>query len=385
METLFNLQKNGWDEDLLADIFNEDDAASIMNIPIAESKPADKIIWVEDEKGKYTVRSCYKKLQGELQNTVSPTWTMMWNFKLPPKVKTFFWQVCTNSLPTTDLLRLKQVPVPPLCQMCNIENESAYHLFAQCELARLCWERMGGVTYRNCNSLHEWVETNFNHLNEIARNQFVMVCWKLWDARNEKVWNQRIIPHYIIVEEATVFLHNWTAANSREPGTIRNEDQHEKWTKPPIGWTKVNVDTTLDINGRKMGFGCVMRDSYGNFIAARELPWHGLFKPGEAEAIGVREALKWIKEMKLDHVQVETNCLQVIKGIQNQPMVSSFDLIINDIEEIARDFSNLCFLFSKRSANKAAHMLAREALFKSDLRITFPFLLFRLIMYCSLT
>lgn len=73
------------------------------------------------------------------------------------------------------------------------------------------------------------------------------------------------------------------------------------------------------------------------------------FQLREAKAIGVREALKWLKEMNIDHVHVETNCLQ---GSKWDPKSIYDFLIINDIKEIARDFSNLCILFAKWSANK---------------------------------
>nr|GMD14504.1 uncharacterized protein LOC109167502 [Ipomoea batatas] len=67
------------------------------------------------------------------------------------------------------------------------------------------------------------------------------------------------------------------------------------------------------------------------------------------------------------NVLLESDCLQVINGInEDHEPISSFDLLIYDIKNLARDFSNLSFLFVKRSANGVAHVLAREALSKSD-------------------
>nr|GMC69192.1 uncharacterized protein LOC109150431 [Ipomoea batatas] len=73
--------------------------------------------------------------------------------------------------------------------------------------------------------------------------------------------------------------------------------------KPPTGLTKVNVDATLNHNGRRMGFGFVLRDSTGLFVVAKEVPWNALFKPREAEAVGVREPIKWLKDIHVDDVQ----------------------------------------------------------------------------------
>lgn len=109
----------------------------------------------------------------------------------------------------------------------------------------------------------------------------------------------------------------------------------------------------------------MLRDSLGTFVAARQIPWKGNLQAKEAEAIGVREALKWIKNLNLEMVQVEMDAQLVFQSLKSQNPISSFDLIINDINGLARGY-NLSFLFAKRSANIAAHKLARNALFKSD-------------------
>lgn len=82
-----------------------------------------------------------------------------------------------------------------------------------------------------------------------------------------------------------------------------------------MDWVKLNVDAALNSVNRKMGFGFVLRDENASFIAAKEVPWEGFFSPSEAEAIAVREALKWIKVLHLDQVQVETDCLKVVQSI----------------------------------------------------------------------
>lgn len=70
--------------------------------------------------------------------------------------------------------------------------------------------------------------------------------------------------------------------------------------------------------------------------------------------------------MNMDQIQVEMDALFVWDWLQNSSMISSFDLILNDIREIAKDFTSVCFMFAKRSANIAAHLLAREVILKFD-------------------
>nr|GMC71548.1 uncharacterized protein LOC109168295 [Ipomoea batatas] len=65
-------------------------------------------------------------------------------------------------------------------------------------------------------------------------------------------------------------------------------------------------------------------------------------------------------------IQVESDCAQVIKAVEDCSLISSFDLLVNDIKELAKGFSDLCFCFVKGSANGVAHELARAVLSKSD-------------------
>ncbi|XP_019153886.1 PREDICTED: uncharacterized protein LOC109150431 [Ipomoea nil] len=226
---------------------------------------------MEEEKGQYTVNSCYKKLIGDMHGVQMPSWTKIWKLQLPPKIKVFFWQI--------------------------------------------------------------------------------------WEARNEKIWNNVILSTHAIVSGAQSFILEWQLANHSTVQPTSNFVRDAKWERPPLGWLKLNVDAALDYGNRRMGLGFVLRDAEGTFVAAKEIPISGLFKPKEDEAIGVREALKWIKDLQYDFIQLQ--------------LYSSFDLIINDVKELAKDFLNINFLFAKRSANKVAHLLTRETLFKSDCSVYF--------------
>lgn len=164
-------------------------------------------------------------------------------------------------------------------------------------------------------------------------------------------------------------MRNWREANSGDPlCNVRRNTHEERWSKPLDGWFKINVDAAIDKHNKKMGLGCIIRNSNGNFIAAQGIPWKGVYSSKEAEAISVREALSWLKYRRMDNVQLEMDALQVYQNINSSSLSTHFDLLMNDIRELAKYFSNICFMFVKRSANKAAHIIAREALSMTDRR-----------------
>ncbi|KAL9243844.1 hypothetical protein vseg_017683 [Gypsophila vaccaria] len=83
----------------------------------------------------------------------------------------------------------------------------------------------------------------------------------------------------------------------------------------------------------------------------------------QAEAFGIKEALLWAKGMKILHLTVSTDCLQLIQQItgraQRNHQTSS---IIEDISDLASFFHCLCIMFVPRSRNTKAHSLAKAAL-----------------------
>lgn len=64
------MNQRGLNEDLLNDIFEQDDKVSIMRIPVSTSKLDDSIVWKGEEKGHYIVKSCYRILQSDTQMNI---------------------------------------------------------------------------------------------------------------------------------------------------------------------------------------------------------------------------------------------------------------------------------------------------------------------------
>jgi hypothetical protein len=88
-----------WDLDILNSLFNSLDVARIMSIPINTQGFDDFIAWKAIKNGKYSVRSGYY-LQWRHQfgptasqfarpgsSAVNPIWKLLWQMKIPSKVK----------------------------------------------------------------------------------------------------------------------------------------------------------------------------------------------------------------------------------------------------------------------------------------------------------
>ena len=49
-----------WNTELVREIFLPQDAEAILSIPISESRARDRMVWAEDKRGNFTVRSAYR-------------------------------------------------------------------------------------------------------------------------------------------------------------------------------------------------------------------------------------------------------------------------------------------------------------------------------------
>lgn len=73
---------------------------------------------------------------------------------------------------------------------------------------------VGVIQTASCDYFIHWVKYIFDSMDEQGYLLIVTVCWKFWEARNQKVWNNKIMGHAQIVDEARYFLDDWREANS---------------------------------------------------------------------------------------------------------------------------------------------------------------------------
>lgn len=60
VKELLNLNRDGWNDDLLNQLFNRDDLLAIKKTPISIMGLSNKMIWPYATDGQYSVKSGYK-------------------------------------------------------------------------------------------------------------------------------------------------------------------------------------------------------------------------------------------------------------------------------------------------------------------------------------
>lgn len=190
-----------------------------------------------------------------------------------------------------------------------------------------------------------------------------MICWSLWINRNGKVWRNKFDRVSTILNMAGQHLFQWQQAKKNtfiiyEPAALNHGSMY--WERPREGWFKCNVDAATFHSRGKVSFGAVIRCSEGRFFAAKCTPLLGHFGACEAKALGVREALSWIKCIHALPIIIEIDCLEVFNAISNNTVYpNGFGLVIDGCRALARSIGEVTFSFVRRSANTVAHIIAR--------------------------
>lgn len=370
VEGLMDTENDKWDQDILNDLFNVRDRELINQVPIPIRKRRDSWFWLLDDKGKFTVKSMYRKVQGECDLTFSSFWKKLWSLKIPGKVVNFLWRVCRGCLPTMLALASKQVDVSTVCPWCHSANENDVHVLFECDFARTVWmmeDLQSTVARMHNESCFDIISRVFQTATREKCALIGMVLWSLWNRRNKWVWEHVNGSAFGVKAAAINLLMDWKRAREAELVKVKNQTAAVKrqWSNPPTGWKKINIDAALFSDGF-IGTGAVIRNDAGQFIRAKCGRMRGSWKPREAEALSLREALLWARELGLDQCIFESDCKSLVDACNGGTGASYFHTIVLDCIELCKHFNNVLIQFVCRSANSVAHVLATHSL--SDLR-----------------
>ena len=70
---------------------------------------------------------------------VNGRWNLIWNLKVPPKIKNFLWRVCRGCFPTRARLNSRGVSCPLDCVHCNSNYEDSIHVPIECPKVVQVW------------------------------------------------------------------------------------------------------------------------------------------------------------------------------------------------------------------------------------------------------
>ena len=141
VSSLINHDLHCWKPHIINEVFETQSAQAILSIPIPITSRADKLCWILESKGAFTVKSAYKASLTHVPTfSTSPVeWKKIWKLNAPQRIKMFLWRLGSNVLPTRENISHRLDILDTSCVLCKKEVESLHHLFFKCNIARALW------------------------------------------------------------------------------------------------------------------------------------------------------------------------------------------------------------------------------------------------------
>lgn len=140
---------------------------------------------------------------------------------------------------------------------------------------------------------------------------------------------------------ALSLLTEWRKARATEGQVVRRAAAGlQVQCKPPIGWKKINVDAAIFTEGY-VGFGGVIRDDEGQFVRGRCGRIDGHWKPSEADALNLKGALSWTRDLGIDYCIFESDSQQLVEAYNGKQGASYFHTIVSDSIELSKHFDHV--------------------------------------------
>lgn len=199
-------------------------------------------------------------------------------------------------------------------------------------------------------------------------DQILVLLWRIWSRRNDILWNVGPMDPTSIVRRASQISMEWTVSRRTSIADQLQSPQPSpsSWIAPRQGFFKCNTDAATFAYSSSAGFGAIIRDCRGTFIAASATPFTSLPPVRECEARALINAMRWVGSRGLTHVVFETDAKVVADAIYDTSRdYSEFGDIIEDIRNLLLTHGNFSIHAVGRQANEAAHALARHSRFLS--------------------
>ena len=260
-----------WDHGLIDQHFLWFEAQRIKAIPLCWSSQADGIIWPHCCSGEYSVKTGYKLLcedERSMDAASSDTSNQktflnhIWKLRVPNKIKTFLWRVCSEALPTKENLRKMKILDSAECSLCQAGQELTFHATWGCDTLGHIWA-----------PVFSWISSDFPGICYVCEliqlvgqkprrlALFATVAWFIWHHRNKIRLKEECLPTVKVFDAASNYLAKYQMKFPMiKPKTVPGRTI---W-RPPMGeMYKTNFDGAIFAESREAGIGVVILNSNG--------------------------------------------------------------------------------------------------------------------------
>jgi ribonuclease HI len=363
--------------------------------------------WAWGLSGIYTTTAGYKALQNKKDSSHSPAfWKLVWDNLALPKVNFFFWTLVHNKLLTGDNLEKRNIAGPHRCELCRSNPETAQHLFLECNFAKEAWrlslldlqilafpQSTVVELFASWNNIYPFGIPTKSFWRKIWTAVPKYVCWQIWLARNDQIFNRnRHSPLQVAVKAKAFLLEAAQQQYFNEDPLLRPEER--RWLSPIepsprklllipqtanlewrirepedsfINWWRSKNLTTIFFDGaskgnpENAGAGGVIYSSDG---ILRDCFYWGLGQKtnNQAEILGLLKACLIAREKGDKDLQVFGDSKILIKKLNTEELFNNASLnkILGRVKRVLQDFTSYKIYHILRNLNGEADQMANK-------------------------
>ena len=224
-----------------------------------------------------------------------------------------------------------------VCSLCQKAVEDTFHAVWGCDTVQSVWQPS-----------FAWLQSQNNEMKTISDlvgivlsasawlDVFAVVAWSIWCRRNKIRCNEQTVPVNKVFDAAVVML---TEFQQKFPGRgPKLKQSPARWKPPATGELKANFDGAVFANTGEAGIGVVIRNEYGEVMAALS---EKIALPSSVETLELlvaRRAAVFAVELGLQHISFEGDAEGVKKALAQR------DVTHSPVGHIVKDFKSSKFL-----------------------------------------
>ncbi|XP_058761309.1 uncharacterized protein LOC131634688 [Vicia villosa] len=204
---------------------------------------SDTFVWSLHDNDEFTVAS----ISSVIDSAKSCAWDyhvinslkVMWDLKLPPKIKVFTWRLFIDRLPTRDNLLKRGVTsvVCPNCVMCGSSLESSSHIFFFCQEVKAVWNYVftwlgiaEEISVEDFLRFEVIQEKALGSKRRIAINfVWIATLWCIWLMRNDMIFKGKVFSFEVVCTNIVFLSWSWLGC-----GYTKFKPNYYEWFKLPL-------------------------------------------------------------------------------------------------------------------------------------------------------
>ncbi|KAK7275182.1 hypothetical protein RIF29_16291 [Crotalaria pallida] len=313
---LIILETHSWDIGLIYSSFEEFEAKQILKIHLRRRCMEDKLIWRNSQDVEYTIKQGYHLVMARSEEGSSSTsiiaqdfpWSKIWNAHCMPRCRELLWRLCREILPIKANLFKRGIQTDAICPFCGEDEDTINHVFLHCsEVDKVWFGSPLGLRIERVKSqdLITWLGNTIKFGDKDSNGLIFTIIYALWFRRNEWVHKGKRQTWAQVLDR----VHGLQVP----PATIQDAPSREVAADvQDLEGAMVYFDAALQ--GEGTGFGMVIIESHGEFMAAATRLSYDSLDAKLAEASAFLWTMELLIDLGLTHVHVKSDCLTLVQA-----------------------------------------------------------------------